>query len=372
MSEKGLLVIYSPQHLIQFIWYYCTCGQNKKWDALCLPNGFSAQNIKQYCENTGIFETVFFDKTYYLQASLKQRAATFAKMLGASCTGRKVQYIKKFLRGYINPDDYDEINVLSDFGIISGAFTALSDTKRVVVMEDGMADYNERTFRNIYRRPINPINAEGFLLAALGYANVAYFYPMKASKNCIKYASRPERMQYRDYREIRTLYDFGKTDMPLYHRILANTYADIADESLFQKADCIVFTTPFEDYTEHPEPYVEQIQNHIATNCRSILLKKHPRDKTAYCFEGCDCYEIPQTVPSEALFSYLQGKQLFFADTSSILLNIEKNAEVECLYFSGLHEESVTGGTYEKYPSLEEYSERLAFFGLENLTVTPI
>ena len=370
--KKGLLVIYSPQHLIQFIWYYCTYGHNKKWDALCLPNGFSAERIKEYCEKTGIFEDVFFNDTYYMETPLKKRIAMFSKMLTSSAAGKKKQYVEKFLSNYVELKSYDEINVLSDFGIISGAFTALSKEKQIIIMEDGVADYQERTFRNIYRQPINTVNFEGLLLSLLGYANVAHYYPLRTNKDCIKFSSRPKMMKYRDYKGINKLYDFGKTDMSLYNQLVKTTYFGASDAVPFEKADAILFTNPISDFTSKPNKYINLVEEYISEKYNNILIKKHPRDKAQYTFSDTSCYYIPQPVPSEALFPYLSGKKLIFAAPSSILLNITAEAEIECLYFKDLYKDSIRNNSNEKYNDFESFCEKLSLFGLKNISITKL
>ncbi len=200
MSKKGLLVIYSPQHLVQFLWYYCTFSNNKRWDALCLPNCFGAQNNKNFCEKTGIFENIYYDEKYFLEASAKERFKTFGEMFGAFCIGKKQQYIHRFLSQYVDLTCYDEINVLSDYGVVSGMFVGLSREKKVVIMEDGNSDYKEKTYKNIYRKSPSIINTEGFIMSLLGYANVACFYPLKSTRYCDKYSSRPNLMKYNHYK----------------------------------------------------------------------------------------------------------------------------------------------------------------------------
>lgn len=370
MSKKGLLVIYSPQHLIQFIWYYCTYANGKKWDALCLPNCLGAKKTKEFCEKSGIFEEVYYNDKFFLESSLKERAVQFSKMLGAFCVGKKQQYIKRFLSEYVNLDLYDEINVLSDHALVSGGFVELSKEKKTVIMEDGTADYKERTFMNIYKKPLNILNTEGFILSLLGYANVAYFYPLKANSNCIKFSSRPNKMKYVNYKSILQLYDYSNTNMELYKKIIKNTYGDILDFPAVRDTDMILFSTPVSDYTDKPEKYLARLEKHIAESMTALLLKKHPRDKADYSFEEKEHFQIPQTIPSEALFPCIMNKKLVFADLSSILLNIPKDADVECLYFDGLNSESLKGNTYEKYPDFERFKEMLSFFDLENVKIT--
>ena len=75
--NKGLAIIYDPHNLYQFLWYYCTYGQNKKWDALCLPNGFKGQYMDAYCKKSGVFENIYCDDKDFLAVPLSQQLKIF-------------------------------------------------------------------------------------------------------------------------------------------------------------------------------------------------------------------------------------------------------------------------------------------------------
>ena len=71
-EKKGLVVIYDPHSLQQFIWYYCTYAQDVKWDALCLPNGYKGTYMTDYCKKSGVFEKIYVGNVDYMNMKLKK------------------------------------------------------------------------------------------------------------------------------------------------------------------------------------------------------------------------------------------------------------------------------------------------------------
>ena len=194
---KGLLIVYNPHNLLEFIWYYHTNKEAREltWDALCLPSGPNGQYMAPYCEKCGIFENVFSDSFAYSDGPVLKQLTLFLKMFGYFIVGQRKRFCKKILNKYIDPDSYKQFAVLSDFGIVSGA--VLGAGLNTVIFEDGAADYEPRKNSNIFGDILNPFRIKGFLLAKMGYSNSAYFYPLRTTKNCIKYNSYPDKVPYR-------------------------------------------------------------------------------------------------------------------------------------------------------------------------------
>ncbi len=48
-QKKGLAVLYDPNSLRQFVWYYSTISPNIAWNVLCLPNGGKGTYIDESC-----------------------------------------------------------------------------------------------------------------------------------------------------------------------------------------------------------------------------------------------------------------------------------------------------------------------------------
>ena len=57
MKKKGLVIIYDPHALMQFLQFYCMNDHSEiEWDVLCLPKDDGDQEMHGFCEKTGSFK----------------------------------------------------------------------------------------------------------------------------------------------------------------------------------------------------------------------------------------------------------------------------------------------------------------------------
>ena len=105
-KKKGLALIYDPNNLHQFIWYYSAYGKEYEWTALCLPNGFKGEYMSEYCQKAGIFKKIIRDDKEYMSMPIGQKFATFAQMLGYALIGKQNLFCRKLIEKYIS---YDEL-----------------------------------------------------------------------------------------------------------------------------------------------------------------------------------------------------------------------------------------------------------------------
>ncbi len=372
-KKKGIAVIYDPHNLYQFIWYYATYGKKYEWTALCLPNGYKGEYMSKFCEKSGIFENIIRDEQAYLNASIKTKAKEFFKMSFYAITGRQSQYCKKLISKYVNIDQYEIGVVLTDVGIVSGAFIGLGQEMQIVILEDGMGDYAERPKGYIRKHMFNPFDIQGYLVAKMGYANPAHYYPLKTTKYCEKFCSNPEQMLYRAYKSINILYDFSETDMELFDEIVMKTYPELSKID-FSKIEIMIFSNRLSDFGDGIEIYVKKFQEYVNHNYKKILLKRHPRDETKYEFaSNIEVQEIDNSIPAEVFLHLLKNKEILFMYTSSILLYIDnKNYDVSYLYFNGLFEKNIEDKTWLKYITKEEMQKYLKRFDMNESRIIEI
>ncbi len=352
--KKGLAVIYDPHNLYQFIWYYCNKGKEAEWDALCLPNAQKGEYMHTYCEKTGVFNNVFRDNTGYETASAVKKASVFLSMVFHFIIGRRKAFCRKLLNRFVPLDDYDEIVVIAGVGIISGACIALGKEINVIILEDGINDYKNQP-RMIPLSRINSLyNWQGCILAAMGYCNPGW-YRLNTTRYCTKYASQPEKMCYRNYREIRQLFAEEETDMTLFDSLVKLIYPRLHDYDL-SHIDAVLLTRPLGDYVEQPEKYIYRFEQYVRDHYRSVLLKKHPREQTAYSFgDGVSVTEIDSSIPAEALLPYLKGKEIVIITTSAIMLYMHTHSlQCRMTLFDGMYEESIRANTQFRAMSLDE------------------
>lgn len=349
---KGLAVIYDPHNLYQFIWYYCNQGKQKEWDALCLPNGYKGEYMHTYCEVADIFSKIYKYDSDFSNMPALQKLKMILRMFGHAVIGKRKIFCEKLVNSYVNVNEYDEIVVIADVGIVSGACVALGCEKKVVILEDGIGDYGIRP-RWISKEKMKSLyNWQGFFLAIMGYCSPGWFR-LDTDKYCIKYSSQPEKMRYQNYKEIRQLYTSEGTDTKLFDQIIRKLYPTIENLD-FEKTDAILFTRSLKDFVTDDTKYKKRIENYVNDHYENILLKKHPRESEKYCFkEEIKCIEIDNSIPAEVLLPYLKGKEIVLITTSAIMLYM-KAYELKCkiIVFKGMYEDSITSNAH--YRSLNE------------------
>lgn len=341
MNKKGLALVYDPHNLYQFIWYYCSSKEKKKWDALSLPNGYKGEYMHTFCEKTEIFENIYKDDTDFGTMSFLKKIRLMFLMLLYFIFGQRTRFCKKLLNEFVPLDEYDEIVVIADVGLVSGACVALGKEKKVVILEDGINDYGERP-RFIPKEKLTSVYSwQGFILAAMGYCSPGWF-KFNADRNCIKYASQPDKMKYREYKELRLLYSEESLDKNLFNQIITRIYPAISGID-FSSFDAILLTRPLEDFIKGKEKYLERMGKYIKENYSSVLIKKHPREKEKYDFGSTvKITEVDNSVPAEVLLPYLKDKEIVIVTTSAISLYMSAyGLKCKIIYFDGLYEESL-------------------------------
>lgn len=368
--SKGLAIIYDPHNLYQFIWYYCTYGLDKKWDALCLPNGFKGQYMDSYCEKSGVFENIYADDKDFLAVPLGSQLKLFLQMFGYAIIGQQKCFCREFLNKYVNIDDYDEINIMTDVGLVSGLAVGLGSQKKVVIMEDGVGDYLERSFKKLFKEFFHLHTWKGFLLAFLGYSNIGHVFPLRSTRFCTKFSSHPNLMKYTRYASMRKLYDFTATDMTVFNPAIERIYGAISKFD-FSSYDAVIFTEPLEDYFSNTEKYYRMIEKYISENTKCVLLKKHPREKWKFTFSNdiqADVFD--QSIPAEVMIPYLKNKLLIFAPSSSIMLYLDNESNrVRSLYFSEALSNEQTISILGAYPTEEDLAKSIKEYGIDNCEI---
>ena len=371
--SKGLAIIYDPHNLYQFLWYYCTYGSEKKWDALCLPNGFKGQYMDAYCEKSGVFENIYSDDKDFLAVSTGQQFKIFLQMFGYAIIGQQKRFCRKFLNKYVNIDEYDEINVMTDVGLVSGLAVGLGKQKKVIIMEDGVGDYLPRTYKNLFKDFFALHTWKGFLLSFLGYSNIGHVFPLRSTKYCIKYSSHPDIMKYTRYSHLNKLYDFTATNMAVFNPAVESIYGAISKFN-FDTYDAVVFTEPLEDYFANTKPYYNLLEKYISENTNNILIKKHPREKWDFTFsDNIRVDYFDQSIPAEVMIPYLKNKMLIFAPSSSIMLYLDSEANsVRCLYFRDALSNEQSMSILGVYPTKDALTESLGKYGINRYDIVDL
>lgn len=357
MKKKGLAVIYDPHNLYQFVWYYCNKGKRKEWDALCLPNGYKGEYMHPFCEKSGIFKKVYRNNIDFSTSSFLQRIEIFIGMFFYFVMGKREAYCKKLLNEYVDLNDYDELVVIADVGIVSGACVALGKEKEVIILEDGINDYGERP-RFISRKNVLSFYSwQGLILSLMGYCSPGWF-ALRTNQHCIKYCSQPDKMKYMEYKEVRQLYTKQDTDIELMNAIIKKIYPELMNLDL-QNIEAILFTRPLDDYVVDSDRYKKRFEEYISKKYSSVLVKKHPREQEHYDFgNNVKVMTVDNSIPAEILLPYLEGIDIIIMTTSAIMLYIKAHG-LSCtnVIFDGMYQENINSNSRYKVLSLVEAQE---------------
>lgn len=371
MKKRGLVIVYDPHNLYQFIWYYCNVGKKIDWDALCLPNDKKGEYMHYFCEATEIFGKVYKGSEGFKSAKAKEKIVIFAKMLVYYVLGQRKRYCRKLINRYVEFDKYDQIVILTCVGLISGACAALSDEKEVVILEDGVADYWKRTKHMQWKHLRSTYHWQGFMLSHMGYCCPGWFL-FKPEKNCIKYSSRPDLMDYSLYKEIRQLYESKGTDDKLLSSIVKRTYPQISEID-FGKMEAIFLSIPLCVYVNKTDIYQERLEKYLADKYGNVLVKRHPRDTMKYAFGKSKMIEIDSSIPAEVIMPYLNNMDVYMCESCATVMYARPyNLNCKVIVLDGFYEESLAEGVEAKAPSEEEVRAYVNRFGGTGCSVIKI
>ena len=342
MDKKGLVIVYDAHTVQQFAWYYYTYGKNKKWEALCLPDGYRGVYTDVPCENMGIFENVIKNETEFLSLKLTKKFALICEMIVFFLIGKRKQCAKNILNRYVNNiDDYDEIIAICETGFISGLCALLANEKTVSYLDDGLGDYDPRDrWMNGFKKS-SFTYWQSFVMNRMGYGCKGRFY-FKPTKNCYKYCAVPNEMKYRNYKELRN-FDMSKTDIAAYDSALERAYPGL-NEVDFDAVDAVFFSDNLEVFSTNYQEYYNKCTEAIGKENKTVLLKRHPRDGAKYVFpDDVKVIEVDNAIPAELMLPYLKGKKLYFSIFSSIIIFMQQYSyEANVFYSDKLYEENLS------------------------------
>lgn len=360
MRKRGLVIIYDPHALMQFMQFYCMGDFEAEWDALCLPKENGETDMQPYCEKLGLFGTIYTGNTEYMNLALWDKLKLFVMLGFFSVTGRRKACCKRILNQYVgNVDEYDILASNTENGFISGMTASLGEEKEVVYFEDGAGDYifYRHKWQSIYKFG----SFEAFqcvIMSRLGYCAKGFTY-LKPTMNCYKYASVKGEVLYRNYKEIRQ-FVLDNVAQGKYQKLLERIYPNL--ESFHIDEDMVVvFTEVIEDAADDYEEYVKQFVDIVCANSKNILLKRHPRERKTYAFpKDVKVTEVPANIAAEIIFPYLRGKRCYLMSANSLLLNMDMYNIEPIIIFSKYINEQIRNNvaTYPDRSGMEAMCRR--------------
>lgn len=359
--KRGLVIIYDPHALLQFINFYCMHEYDIKWDALCLPKENTKDDIHLHCEQTGIFENVYCGNVEYKCLGLFKKGVAFLNMLCLFLIHKQSLYCKKELSKYIGDiEQYDVFAAQTETGFLSGMLALLAKEKTVVYFEDGAGDYihNRYRWRSVYDI-WSPMNLQCVIMARMGYFGKGYTY-LNSTCNTLKYASRPEELLYKNYRAIHQM-DSGDTITEAMKEILERTYPELSNlKSRISDKTAIVFSDPIKDECSDCDEYIEDFYKYITERHEDILLKAHPREKAGDYTIPEGVYRIDSDIPAEVILQYLRGNTCYFMMPNSIMIAMRGyDVNIIVLYSQSILDQINRTEEYMRdYESMDNYCSR--------------
>lgn len=322
MKQRGLVIIYDPHALMQFLQFYCMGDYEAEWDALCLPKEDGEEEMHSYCDRTGVFKNIYIGESEYKNLSVKFKLKLFVPMMFYSVTGQRKKYCKKTLNQYVdNISAYDILAANTETGFVSGMLASFGKEKTVIYFEDGIGDYfiYRKRWKSLYRTGSFE-NLQCVLMARLGYFGKGFTY-LTPTRDAIKYCSIKEEVVYRNYKEIRQ-FTMDSIALEGFRMLLDRTYPELKNLEIDGKT-AVAFTDPVELDCDDWKEYVDKFVSTLCTKYNRIILKCHPRESIdKYSFpENVKVEIISKDIPAELILPYLKGNDCYFMYPNSILVS---------------------------------------------------
>ena len=323
-KQRGLVVIYDPHALMQFLQFYCMDDHKEiEWDVLCLPKEDGKQEMDGYCEKTGIFKRIFTSDVEFQRLSIVNKLKLFIPMLFYALFGKQKSIIRKIYNTMVDDvDAYDYYAANTESGFMTGMLASFAKEKTTLYFEDGAADYmiERKKNQSIFKKG-SFLDFQCVLMAKLGYFGKGYTY-FEPTRECVKYASVPNELSYKNYKII-VKFDLSEAENDVYKSILKKVYPELSDYDNISKECKIVFTVPLFTDNKYCHDAERRFEEYISEHASQIYLKKHPRDQQIYRFsEHVQVHEVPQDIPAEMLFPYFKDCECYMMEPDSLLINM--------------------------------------------------
>lgn len=332
-KNRGLVIIYDPHSLQQFLWYYFTHAKEVVWDAFCLPNGAKGTYMTPYCEKAGIFSKVYSGNIDYLQMNNMSKLVLFFKMSWYWFITKKSLFAQNVFHEYgIDIQEYNEVASICETGFITGLTTLFAKTKKVSFFDDGLGEYVSRDrWSNTYKKK-SFTYWQSYIMKCMGYGCKGRFY-FEPTKDCYKYSAVNSEMKYLNYRAMYGM-DMVNTDVDGYNSALKKIYPGI-DKISFDKVSAVFFTDDMDVFSDTYQLYYDKCTHYISKEHNAVILKKHPKDMATYKFDdGVLVIEIENGIPAEILLPYIKGKKIYFSMFSSVIIFMQQYGYEYDIFFS--------------------------------------
>lgn len=338
--KKALVCIHTAKSFCDFLWYYVTYGEEYDWDVV-VDTTLSYEEQEQYYKSKGLFKNIYgyryniWDKKYSLFARYIINYITF---------GRK-RFARKIINEIVDIDSYERIVLIGNCQPLEGAIMCLADEKNVVMLEDGVLDYIERTdkFIKLDKKWVN--NVAFYLLAKMGYISPCGHYKVKNTRNCDKFCTFPERLDKTEFRSLNKLKELNESNRAKYEEYIKKIF-ELDIDTLNKPNKIVLFTAPLAgfavDVSDEIKRTVEYIKEKYPDS--NIFIKRHPKDLSYYDFgDSVNVIEINKSIPGEIVLDNFSFDNEIYMFPSGILMNLIGNHSYEILYYESIEAKMKSG-----------------------------
>ncbi len=320
--KKGLVYIGTPKHLLDFLWFYAAGHSHAAYYCICA--GSSKEDpLYKACLRSGVFKRTRYVPSFF-KLPLRELLSVNAGLVFSCITRTKSYYAKKLLCRYSGGSGYDFFVSPCSLGLLPGLMIFLSREYRVYQLEDGINDYTEKSpslFVHIKKALGSPKYLYFLFLLKAGFTDCTLETGLEGDRYCIKYVSHPSLLKYRNFKEIRRLYD---PDADVGDRYLS--YVDKAFKPVAVPLDAalLILTTVLSIYPIDEKAVTDKICQEL---CRRFpgekaIMKRHPRDSVnCYVLPGIETAEVDNSIPGELLIHRFPGITIASFSMSSLLLD---------------------------------------------------
>lgn len=318
-NDRVLVVIPNQYMFDQVIWYHTKYPEGI-WDAIIIPYAFTndvaqslMQNLYEKCIESHLFSEVYLYKGKMIDFPLIRRMLKMCKYTFLYLLNTREKADEKKIKKITGRNDYKKVIIHSrcnDFEIV--AVNAVRNGI-IVCMEDGLADYFPKY--RIYETRF-PSQIFAALFAKMNILNLSGFgqqFGLKYDNRIIKYCSLPDKMRYRDFKEIKQLFEADNKD---------NAIVKGQTEKILQgKYGLIVFSAPFTERFKAEYIY-PTIHTWLKSNYadKKILIKPHPRESYLFQWDDLDIDVADSSFSGENILDLYPNIPILFTLTSTILL----------------------------------------------------
>lgn len=322
-KKKALAVVAGPYRFYQVLWLY-TQFQEYEWSILILPYGEgdkNAKEIQKHCETLGIFKNIYHSNMTGQNSSKWEQLAILMKMFCYFIVGQKKKLMRKIICEQTEGLEFEVAFVGCEYSIIEGAIIGLADEIEVNIFEEGLGDYvPKKKYPGLDFKEI-----VSYVICKMGYFSPYQYFELKNTKYCKKYASIPEKIKSRHYKDIKQLYkdEDGINLKEKNYVALCQKVFDLKIEKVLD-SEVIFFTLPLKEYVINIKKEEEKLHSWFSQNYKGkkILIKKHPRDEYLYGWDDLNIEFINEKIPAEVIANYVYSQEIVMLGISTTILSL--------------------------------------------------